>query len=108
MGLGYVEGATRDYKRHRMTTLLAALIVLNGAVLAACEPHHRHQEFLYLLREIDKAVPAELDIHCIADNHDTPTTTQRSSRGWQRARAGTCTSSRRTAPGSIRSSASSP
>ena len=63
MGLGYVEGFTHDYKRHGRTTLFAALNVLNGAVLAACKPRHRHQEFLSFLRAIDKAVPPELDIH---------------------------------------------
>lgn len=71
MGFGYVEGVTHDYKRHGTTTLFAALNVLNGAVLAACKPRHRHQEFLAFLREIDKAVPAELDIHCICDNYAT-------------------------------------
>lgn len=38
-------------------------------VLATCKPRHRHQEFLSFLREIDKAVPAELDVHCIVDNY---------------------------------------
>ncbi len=71
MGFGYVEGVTHDYKRHGTTTLFAALNVLNGAVLAACKPRHRHQEFLAFLREINKAVPAELDIHCICDNYAT-------------------------------------
>jgi len=71
LGFGYVEGVTHDYKRHGTTTLFAALNVLNGAVLAACKPRHRHQEFLSFLREIDKAVPAELDVHCIADNYAT-------------------------------------
>ena len=71
MGLGYAEGVTHDYKRHGTTTLFAALNVLNGAVLAACKPRHRHQEFLAFLREIDKAVPAELDVHCICDNYAT-------------------------------------
>lgn len=71
MGFGYVEGVTHDYKRHGTTTLFAALNVLNGAVLAACKPRHRHQEFLSFLRDIDKAVPAELDIHCICDNYAT-------------------------------------
>ena len=71
MGFGYVEGVTHDYKRHGTTTLFAALNVLNGAVLAACKPRHRHQEFLAFLREIDKAVPAELDVHCIVDNYAT-------------------------------------
>lgn len=71
LGFGYVEGVTHDYKRHGTTTLFAALNVLNGEVIARCKPRHRHQEFLSFLREIDKAVPAELDIHCIADNYAT-------------------------------------
>lgn len=71
MGFGYVEGVTHDYKRHGTTTLFAALDVLTGTVLASCKPRHRHQEFLSFLREIDKAVPPELDIHCIADNYAT-------------------------------------
>jgi putative transposase len=71
MEFGYAEGVTHDYKRHGTTTLFAALNVLNGAVLADCKPRHRHQEFLSFLREIDKTVPAELDIHCIVDNYAT-------------------------------------
>jgi putative transposase len=71
LGLGYVEGVTHDYKRHGTTTLFAALNVLNGAVLTDCKPRHRHQEFLSFLRAIDKAVPAELDIHCVVDNYST-------------------------------------
>lgn len=69
MGLGYVEGVTHDYVRHGTTTLFAALNVMNGQVLAQCRPRHRHQEFLDFLRTIDKAVPQELDVHCIADNY---------------------------------------
>jgi putative transposase len=69
LGLGYVEGVTHDYVRHGTTTLFAALNVLNGAVLAECKPRHRHQEFLAFLRTIDKAVPADLDVHCIVDNY---------------------------------------
>ena len=71
MGFGYAEGVTHDYKRHGTTTLFAALNVLNGAVLATCKERHRHQEFLSFLREIDKSVPADLDIHCIVDNYAT-------------------------------------
>ena len=71
MGFGYAEGVTHDYKRHGTTTLFAALNVLNGAVLASCKPRHRHQEFLSFLREIETAVPPELDIHCIVDNYAT-------------------------------------
>ena len=71
MGFGYVEGVTHDYVRHGTTTLFAALNVLNGAILAECKPRHRHQEFLAFLRSIDKAVPAELDVHCIVDNYSS-------------------------------------
>jgi len=71
MGLGYVEGVTHDYVRHGTTTLFAALNVLDGAVLATCKPRHRHQEFLSFLREIDKAVPSDLDIHCVLDNYSS-------------------------------------
>lgn len=69
LGWGYVEGVTHNYVRHGTTTLFAALDVMSGQVLAQCRPRHRHQEFLAFLRAIDKAVPAELDVHCIADNY---------------------------------------
>ena len=71
IGFGYVEGVTHDYKRHGTNTLFEVLKLLDGAVLVACKPRHRHQEFLSFLREIDKSVPAELDIHCICDNYAT-------------------------------------
>jgi len=69
MGLGYVEGVTHDYFRHGTTTLFAALDISNGTVLTDCKPRHRHQEFLAFLKQIDKNVPAELDVHVIADNY---------------------------------------
>jgi len=68
MGVGYVEGVTHDYVRHDTIALFAALSVLNRAVIAACKPRRRHHKFLSFLREIDKAVPAELGVHCIMDN----------------------------------------
>lgn len=71
MGLGYVEGVTHDYIRHGTTTLFAALNVLDGEVLTECKPRHRHQEFLSFLRHIEDAVPADLDVHMVADNYAT-------------------------------------
>lgn len=71
IGFGYVEGVTHDYKRHGTTTLFAALSLLDGSVLAQCKPRHRHQEFLSFLRHIEANVPAELDIHVVADNYAT-------------------------------------
>ena len=71
LGLGYVEGVTHDYKRHGTTTLFAALDIETGRVLAQCKRRHRHQEFLQFLRHIEQNVPADLDIHLVADNYAT-------------------------------------
>ncbi len=62
---------THDYKRHGTTTLFAALNTLDGKVLGACMPQHRHQEWLRFLRQIDREVPKGKDIHLICDNYAT-------------------------------------
>lgn len=62
---------THDYKRNGTTTLFAALNVLQGTVIGQCMPRHRHQEFLKFLRQIDREVPAEQDLHLILDNYGT-------------------------------------
>jgi transposase len=71
MGLGYVEGVTHDYYRHGTTTLFAALDVLDGKVVTQCKPRHRHQEFLGFLKHLDANLPAQLEVHLIADNYGT-------------------------------------
>lgn len=71
LGLGYVEGVTHDYRRHGTTTLFAALDTANGKVLAQCRLRHRHQEYLDFLREIEKNVPKNLQVHIIVDNYAT-------------------------------------
>lgn len=71
MGLGYVEGVTHNYRRHGTTTLFAALDTATGNVISQCRQRHRHQEYLDFLREIEKNVPAELDVHIIVDNYAT-------------------------------------
>src|ERR1700692_279600 len=71
MGLGYVEGVTHDYFRHGTPTLFAALNVLDGSVITQCKPRHRHQEFLSFLNHLDHNVPAQLEVHLIADNYAT-------------------------------------
>ena len=71
MGLGYVEGVTHDYRRHGTTTLFAALDTANGKVLTQCRRRHRHQEYLDFLREIEKNVPNNLEVHIIVDNYAT-------------------------------------
>jgi putative transposase len=71
MGIGYVEGVTHDYRRHGTTTLFAALDTAKGTVITRCRQRHRHQEYLDFLRQIEKNVPAELDVHVIVDNYGT-------------------------------------
>ena len=71
LGLGYLEGVTHDYYRHGTTTLFAALNVLDGSVITQCKPRHRHQEFLAFLKHLDRNVPADLEVHLIADNYAT-------------------------------------
>jgi transposase len=71
LGLGYVQGCTHDYHRHGTTTLFAAFDVATGEVIGKCKPRHRHQEFLAFLKDIDAAVPDDLDVHLILDNYAT-------------------------------------
>ncbi len=71
LGLGYVEGITHDYYRHGTTTLFAALDIARGTVLTQCKPRHRHQEFLAFLKHLDRALPADQEVHLILDNYAT-------------------------------------
>ncbi len=71
MGIGYVEGVTHDYKRHGTTTLFVALDTASGDVITSCKKHHRHQEYLQFLKQIDDNVPQNLDIHLVVDNYAT-------------------------------------
>jgi putative transposase len=71
IGLGYVEGVTHDYRRHGTITLFAALDTARGTGITQCRKRHRHQEYLDFLREIDKNVPSQLDVHVVVDNYAT-------------------------------------
>ena len=62
---------THDYKRNGTTTLFAAMSMLDGSIIAACMPRHRHQEFLKFLGKIDRETAPELDVHMIVDNYGT-------------------------------------
>ena len=59
---------THDSVRHGTTSLFAALDVASGSVIAEHHRRHRHQELLRFLQTIDKAVPANLELHLICDN----------------------------------------
>jgi transposase len=62
---------THDYKRHGTTTLFAALSMLDGQIIGACMPRHRHTEFLKFLQHLDRETDADLDLHLIVDNYCT-------------------------------------
>ena len=81
---GQIERRTHDYRRHGTTTLFAGLIaavtaetsVTPGAVIGACMPRHRAKEFRKFLSEVERNVPAGLDVHVVMDNassHKTKT-----------------------------------
>ena len=65
---GQIERRTHDYERHGTTTLFAALDVKAGTIVGQCMPRHRAQEFRKFLDEIERNVPADLDMHVIMDN----------------------------------------
>jgi transposase len=68
---GQPERRTHDYLRHGTTTLFAALDVATGEVMGECYRRHRSLEFRRFLKQIDEAVPADLDVHLILDNYAT-------------------------------------
>ena len=62
---------THDYKRNGTTTLFAALRLLDGKVIGQCQSRHCHQEFLKFLRQLDRAIPGDRELHLILDNYGT-------------------------------------
>jgi transposase len=72
---GMPERRTHDYLRHGITSLFAAFNIADGTVISELHRRHRATEFRKFLTAIDKAVPAELDVHLVCDNyatHNTP------------------------------------
>ena len=61
----------RDYHYERLGTLslLAALDLHTGHVIAQVHEHHRSSEFILLLKELDEFYPKECRIRIILDNH---------------------------------------
>lgn len=68
---GAPERRTHDYYRHGTLSLFAALEVATGRVISATKAKHRSVEFLAFLQQVEKTVPADLDIHAILDNYAT-------------------------------------
>ncbi len=62
---------THDYKRSGAATLFVALNTLDGTVTGVCMERHRHQEWLWFLRYLDKVMPADNQLPLIVDNYAT-------------------------------------
>ncbi len=58
---------THDKKRHGTTNLFAALDVASGEV--ECMPRHPRQEFLRLLKIVQKRAGLDLGLHFILENY---------------------------------------
>ena len=68
---GQIERRTHDYKRHGTTSLYAAFDIATGEVIGRVTQRHRAKEFLDFLRQIDRATPADQQLHLILDNSST-------------------------------------
>ena len=71
---GMPERRTHDCLRHGITSLFAAFNIADGTVISELHRRHRAIEFRKFLTAIDKAVPAELDVHLVCDNYATRNT----------------------------------
>jgi transposase len=68
---GMPEKRTHDYVRYGTTTLFAALNIATGLVISELHRQHRAAEWKKFLQAIDQAVPADLEVHIVADNYAT-------------------------------------
>lgn len=71
LGVGEIRTKTHDYKRHGTITLFAALNYVDGKLITRTEAHHTQVEWLRFLKQIDREIPKELDLHLIVDNYCT-------------------------------------
>jgi transposase len=68
---GQPERHPHDYKRRVTTSMFATLEVKAGTIIGKCMPRHRSQEFRKFLDEVERNVPADLDIQVVMDNYGT-------------------------------------
>ena len=68
---GHHQTVSRDYEYKRLGTvsILAALDLQDGRVIAQVYKKHRRREFISLLKEIDASYPPEATIRIVLDNH---------------------------------------
>ena len=68
MDFGMPERQTHNYIRHGTLDLFAALDVATGEVVAKIKRQHRAKDFVDFLRELDRRVEDDLQVHVILDN----------------------------------------
>ena len=68
---GKESSLSRDYEyvRHGTLSILAALDLHTGEIIANVEPRHRSCEFIDLLKRLDLHYPTEAIIRVVLDNH---------------------------------------
>jgi transposase len=68
---GKEASMARDYEyvRHGTLSILAALDLHTGEIIANVEPKHRSREFIDLLKRLDAHYPSDAVIRVVLDNH---------------------------------------
>lgn len=62
-------GRDHEYVRHGTLSIIAALDLHTGEIIANVERRHRSVEFIALLRRLDEHFPSEAIIRVVLDNH---------------------------------------
>lgn len=62
-------GRDHEYVRHGTLSILAALDLHTGHIIANVEPRHRSVEFIALLERLDEHYPSDAIIRVVLDNH---------------------------------------
>ena len=62
-------GRDHEYVRHGTLSIIAALDLHTGQIIANVEPRHRSVEFVALLRRLDERYPPQAIIRVVLDNH---------------------------------------
>ena len=70
-GLYRTVGRDYEYKRLGTVSLLAALDLHDGKIIAQVQERHRSREFIELLKELDDYYPADCTIRVVLDNHSS-------------------------------------
>ncbi len=68
-GRNVAIGRDHEYVRHGTLSILAALDLHNGEIIAEVEPRHRSREFIALLKRLDAHYPEPATIRIVLDNH---------------------------------------